>query len=213
MTVEDTAELQVYHDHWLRMETRQERPDGTSSVSMDDCLKSSLRMRPDRIIVGEVRGPEAATLLTAMNTGHDGSCGSLHSNTAAETVTRLTSAPMNVPPIMLTGLDLIIMQSRVHKGGKMLRRVTEVAEISGMEGNKPRLNPIWKYDPASDAIVETGVPSKFRETLCSSAGIRASDFEAAIQMREQILLDLQSQGVRSIEQVTKVFQSYYSANR
>ena len=213
LTVEDTAELQVYHDHWLRMETRQERPDGTSSISMDDCLKSSLRMRPDRIIVGEVRGPEAATLLTAMNTGHDGSCGSLHSNTAAETVTRLTSAPMNVPPIMLTGLDLIIMQSRVHKGGKTLRRITEVAEISGMEGNKPRLNPIWKYDPASDTIQETGVPSKFRETLCAAAGIRASDFEAAVQMREQILLDLQRQNVRSIEQVTKVFQSYYSSNR
>jgi len=114
---------------------------------------------------------------------------------------------------MLTGLDLIIMQSRVHKGGKTLRRITEVAEIAGMEGNKPRLNPIWKYEPANDSIVETGVPSKFRETLCASAGIRASDFEAAIQMREQILLDLQSQGVRSIEQVTKVFQSYYSANR
>ena len=93
-----------------------------------------------------------------MNTGHDGSCGSLHSNTASETVTRLTSAPMNVPPIMLTGLDLILMQSRVHRGGKTLRRITEVAEISGMEGNKPRLNPIWKYDPAQDAIVELGCP-------------------------------------------------------
>jgi flagellar protein FlaI len=213
LTVEDTAELQVYHDHWLRMETRQERPDGTREITMDDCLKSSLRMRPDRIIVGEVRGPEASTLLTAMNTGHDGSCGSLHSNTAAETVTRLCSAPMNVPPIMLTGLDLILMQSRVHKGGKMVRRMTEVAEIAGMEGDKPRLNPIWKYDPATDQIVETGVPSKFRETLCTAAGIRPADFEAAVQMREQILLDLQSKGVRGIEQVTKVFQSFYSANR
>lgn len=213
LTVEDTAELQVYHDHWLRMETRQERPDGTLEVSMDDCLKSSLRMRPDRIIVGEVRGPEAATLLTAMNTGHDGSCGSLHSNTAAETVTRLCSAPMSVPPIMLTGLDLIIMQSRVHHGGKTARRITEVAEISGMEGDKPRLNPIWKYDPSKDTIVETGVPSKFRETLCEVAGIRPADFEAAVQMREQIICDLLNKGVRGIEQVTKVFQSYYSANR
>jgi flagellar protein FlaI len=95
----------------------------------------------------------------------------------------------------------------------MLRRITEVAEISGMEGDKPRLNPIWKYDPASDKIVETGVPSKFRETLCASAGIRASDFEAAIQMREQILIDLQAEDRRSIEDVTKIFQSYYSASR
>ena len=89
LTVEDTAELQVYHDHWLRMETRRERPDGTPAVDMNDCLKSSLRMRPDRIIVGEVRSSEAATLLTAMNTGHDGSFGSLHANTAMETITRM----------------------------------------------------------------------------------------------------------------------------
>ena len=112
LTVEDTAELQVYHDHWLRMETRRERPDGTPEVDMNDCLKSSLRMRPDRIIVGEVRSSEAATLLTAMNTGHDGSFGSLHANTAMETITRMINPPMNVPPIMLTGLDLIIIQAR-----------------------------------------------------------------------------------------------------
>lgn len=211
VTVEDTAELQVYHDHWLRMETRQERPDGTPSVGMDECLKSSLRMRPDRIIVGEVRGPEATTLLTAMNTGHDGSCGSLHSNTASETVTRLTSSPMNVPPIMLSGLDLIIMQTRIYVGGQTVRRVTEVAEVAGMEGDKPRLNPIWKYDPARDTIVETGVPSKFRETLCAAAGIKPADFEAHIQHREQILVDLAKRGVRGIEQVTKVVQSFYSA--
>ena len=128
LTVEDTAELQVYHDHWLRMETRRERPDGTPEVDMNDCLKSSLRMRPDRIIVGEVRGPEAATLLTAMNTGHDGSFGSLHANTAQETVTRMINPPMLVPPIMLTGLDLIIIQARLHVNGKTVRKITEVAE-------------------------------------------------------------------------------------
>ena len=130
LTVEDTAELQVYHDHWLRMETRRERPDGTPEVDMNDCLKSSLRMRPDRIIVGEVRGPECATLLTAMNTGHDGSFGSLHANTAQETVTRMINPPMNVPPIMLSGLDLIIIQARLHVNGKTVRKITEVAEVA-----------------------------------------------------------------------------------
>ncbi|HIF90220.1 MAG TPA: CpaF family protein, partial [Candidatus Poseidoniales archaeon] len=166
LTVEDTAELQVYHDHWLRMETRRERPDGTPEVDMNDCLKSSLRMRPDRIIVGEVRGPECATLLTAMNTGHDGSFGSLHANTAQETVTRMINPPMNVPPIMLSGLDLIIIQARLHVNGKTTRKITEVAEIAGMEGDKPRLNIIWKYNAATDQIEETGIPSKLRETIC-----------------------------------------------
>ena len=112
-------------------------------------------MRPDRIIVGEVRGPEAATLLTAMNTGHDGSFGSLHANTAQETVTRMINPPMLVPPIMLTGLDLIIIQARLHVNGKTARKITEVAEIASMEGTKPRLNVIWKYNPANDRIEET----------------------------------------------------------
>ena len=210
LTVEDTAELQLYHDHWLRMETREERPDGTTSVGMDDCLKSSLRMRPDRIIVGEVRGAEASTLLTAMNTGHDGSFGSLHANTAMETITRMTSPPMNVPPIMMTGLDLIIVQSRINREGKQLRRIFEISEIAGMEGDRPRLNPIWKYDPVKDLTLETGVPSKLRELICSAAGLKPADFEAHVRQREKILKDLDARGIRDIESVTKVIQSFYS---
>ena len=211
LTVEDTAELQVYHDHWLRMETRRARPDGTTEIGMDDCLKSSLRMRPDRIIVGEVRGPEAATLLTAMNTGHDGSFGSLHANTAAETVTRMISRPMEVPSIMLTGLDLIIIQARLHFGGKTVRRTMEIAEIAGMEGDKPRLNPIWKFNPGNRCIEETGIPSKLRENICKAAGIGPGDFERHVQQREQILRDLLQRDVRGIQQVTKVLQAFYAS--
>jgi flagellar protein FlaI len=211
LTVEDTAELQVYHDHWLRMETRRERPDGTPEVSMDDCLKSSLRMRPDRIIVGEVRSAEASTLLTAMNTGHDGSFGSLHANTAAETITRMINPPMNVPPIMLTGLDLIIIQARLHINGKTVRKITEVAEIAGMEGDKPRLNAVWKYNAATDQIEETGIPSKLRETICKAAGITPAQFEQHIKQREQILGDLLRRDIRDIETVTKVVQGFYAS--
>ena len=210
LTVEDTAELQVYHDHWLRMETRRERPDGTPEVDMNDCLKSSLRMRPDRIIVGEVRGPEAATLLTAMNTGHDGSFGSLHANTAQETVTRMINPPMLVPPIMLTGLDLIIIQARLHVNGKTVRKITEVAEIAGMEGNKPRLNVIWKYNPVNDRIEETGIPSKLRETICQAAGVTPDVFEKHVSQRQKILDDLINRDIRDIQTVTQVIQNFYA---
>ena len=211
LTVEDTAELQVYHDHWLRMETRRERPDGTSEIDMNDCLKSSLRMRPDRIIVGEVRGPEAATLLTAMNTGHDGSFGSLHANTAQETVTRMINPPMSVPPIMLSGLDLIIIQARLHVNGKTARKITEVAEVAGMEGDKPRLNIIWKYNAATDQIEETGIPSKLRETICKAAGISPDMFEKHVSQREAILNDMISRDVEDIQRVTKLIQSFYAS--
>ena len=211
LTVEDTAELQVYHDHWLRMETRRERPDGTSEIDMNDCLKSSLRMRPDRIIVGEVRGPEAATLLTAMNTGHDGSFGSLHANTAQETVTRMINPPKSVPPIMLSGLDLIIIQARLHVNGKTARKITEVAEVAGMEGDKPRLNIIWKYNAATDQIEETGIPSKLRETICKAAGISPDVFEKHVSQREAILRDMISREISDIQTVTKLIQSFYAS--
>jgi flagellar protein FlaI len=210
LTVEDTAELQVYHDHWLRMETRRERPDGTQEVDMNDCLKSSLRMRPDRIIVGEVRGPECATLLTAMNTGHDGSFGSLHANTAQETVTRMINPPMSVPPIMLSGLDLIIIQARLHVNGKTARKITEVAEVAGMEGDKPRLNAIWKYNAATDQIEETGIPSKLRETICNAAGVTPDVFERHVAQRQAIIEDLAERGISDIQTVTSVVQNFYA---
>ena len=211
LTVEDTAELQVYHDHWLRMETRRERPDGTPEVDMNDCLKSSLRMRPDRIIVGEVRGPECATLLTAMNTGHDGSFGSLHANTAQETVTRMINPPMNVPPIMLSGLDLIIIQARLHVNGKTVRKITEVAEVAGMEGDKPRLNIIWKYNAATEQIEETGIPSKLREVICKAAGVSPAVFEKHVEQRQAILNDMVHRGIDDIQRVSTVIQNFYAS--
>ena len=193
------------------METRRERPDGTSEIDMNDCLKSSLRMRPDRIIVGEVRGPEAATLLTAMNTGHDGSFGSLHANTAQETVTRMINPPMNVPPIMLSGLDLIIIQARLHVNGKTARKITEVAEIAGMEGDKPRLNIIWKYNAATDQIEETGIPSKLREIICAAAGVSPDVFERHVSQRQKILEDLAHRDIHDIQTVTQVIQNFYAS--
>ncbi len=210
LSVEDTAELQIYHDHWLRMETRAAAPDGTTEIDMNDCLKSSLRMRPDRVIVGEVRGPECATLLMAMNTGHDGSFGSLHANTAAETVNRMINPPMLVPTIMLSALDMIIIQARLHHAGRTVRVITEIAEIAGMEGDKPRLNTIWKFDPMSGEILPTGVPSKLRETICKAAGLSPADFDRQVDERDRILSDLVERDISSIAQVTRVLQAYHT---
>ena len=117
---------------------------------------------------------------------------------------------MNVPPIMLTGLDLIIIQARLHVNGKTARKITEVAEVAGMEGDKPRLNAIWKYNAATDTIEETGIPSKMRETICTAAGITPAQFEQYVKQREQILADLIQRDIRDIETVTKVIQSFYA---
>ena len=118
---------------------------------------------------------------------------------------------MNVPPIMLTGLDLIIIQARLHVNGKTARKIIEVAEVAGMEGDKPRLNVIWKYNASTDKIEETGIPSKMRETICSAAGITPAQFEQHVRQREQILADLLNRSINDIETVTKVIQGFYAS--
>ena len=209
LTIEDTLEMQLEHRHWLQLESVPPRQDGTGEVTLDDLLKNTLRMRPDRIIVGEVRGPEAKTMFTAMNTGHDGSLGTVHSNTALDTITRLTNPPMEVPPIMMTGLDLIIMQQRMTVHGKAVRRITEIAEMGGLEKGKPRINTIFKWDPHLDIIKGTGVPSKLREKICRAAGISLQEFDVVLKNRQEILEYLIARNIRDQHNVMKVVQNYY----
>ncbi len=156
ITIEDTLELQIPHEHVIRMETRPPNVENRGELTMNDLVKNSLRQRPDRIIVGEVRGSEAITLFTALNTGHSG-FGTLHSNDARETITRLTNAPMSVPNIMISAIDFIIMQNRIYRSdGVSFRRISEVAEVSGIEEGVIQLNKIFEWDPQSDTIKKCG---------------------------------------------------------
>ena len=121
-------------------------------LTMNDLVKNSLRQRPDRIIVGEVRAEEAITLFTALNTGHSG-FGTLHSNSARETITRLTTKPMSVPKIMIQAIDFIIMQKRIYTpSGVSYRRISEVAEVVGSEEGVIQLNKIFEWNPETDSI-------------------------------------------------------------
>ena len=145
ITIEDTLELQIPHEHVIRMETRPPNVENRGELTMNDLVKNSLRQRQDRIIVGEVRGSEAITLFTALNTGHSG-FGTLHSNDARETITRLTNAPMSVPNIMISAIDFIIMQNRIYRSdGVSFRRISEVAEVSGIEEGVIQLNKIFEW--------------------------------------------------------------------
>ncbi len=210
LSIEDTAELQLPHLHWVRLETRPPNVEGRGEITMDDLTKNALRMRPDRIIVGEVRGSEAMTLFTGMNTGHDGCMGTLHANNAMETITRLTEAPMNVPDIMIPALDVIIMQQRLHHRQKgQIRRVTEIAEVTGFEGGKPQLSRIFKWDARTDVTESTGVPSQIKRTIAEYAGLSGSDLEIEVEKRAAVLEWMKQKGIRNIYEVGKVVQDYY----
>ena len=141
ITCEDAAELQLQQPHVVRLETRPPNLEGKGKVTMADLVKNCLRMRPERIIVGEVRGPEAFDLLQAMNTGHDGSMGTLHANSPREALSRLESMitmggfslPARTIREMIVGsVDVIVQAARLRDGS---RRITHVTEVIGMEGD------------------------------------------------------------------------------
>ncbi len=152
ITCEDSAELQLQQPHVVRLETRPPNLEGEGEVKMRDLVRNCLRMRPERIIVGEVRGPEAFDLLQAMNTGHDGSMGTLHSNSPREAISRLESMimmggyqlPVRTIREMITGsIDVIVQVARLRDG---TRKVTHITEVLGMEGDVVTLQNLFLYD-------------------------------------------------------------------
>lgn len=209
ITIEDTLELQIPHEHVIRMETRPPNVENRGELTMNDLVKNSLRQRPDRIIVGEVRGSEAITLFTALNTGHSG-FGTLHSNDARETITRLTNAPMSVPNIMISAIDFIIMQNRIYRSdGVSFRRISEVAEVFGIEEGVIQLNKIFEWDPQSDTIKNVGITSKTLTEIANVSGNSLNSLYDEIKNREIVLQHMVDQNIRSIRDVSTVLEMYY----
>jgi pilus assembly protein CpaF len=156
ITVEDTAELRLQRDHWVRLESRPANVEGKGEITIRDLVKNCLRMRPDRIVVGECRGSEAFDMLQAMNTGHEGSMATIHANTPRDALTRLEAMVMMASselPIwavreMVSSAVHIILQLTRFPDGK--RRVTYVTEITGRDGNTVLTQDIFRF-------VQTGV--------------------------------------------------------
>jgi pilus assembly protein CpaF len=172
VTIEDTTELKLLQDHVVSLESKPANVEGTGAYTIRDLLKNALRMRPDRIIVGECRGPEALDMLQAMNTGHDGSLTTVHANSAEEVLQRLEVLVLMAADLPVTAIhrqiesavDLVVHISRVA-GGK--RIVTEMAEIDGVdpENGRVRVRDIFNLRGATDALQPTGYLPSFVEEL------------------------------------------------
>ncbi len=152
VTCEDAAELQLQQPHVVRLETRPPNLEGEGQVTMRDLVKNCLRMRPERIIVGEVRGPEAFDLLQAMNTGHDGSMGTLHANSPREALSRLESMitmggyslpSRTIREMICASVDVVVQAARLRDGS---RRITHITEVMGLEGDVIITQDIFLYD-------------------------------------------------------------------
>jgi len=152
ITCEDAAELQLQQPHVVRLETRPPNLEGQGQVTMRDLVRNCLRMRPERIIVGEVRGPEAFDLLQAMNTGHDGSMGTLHANSPRECLSRIESMitmggfalpSKTIREMIVSSIDVVIQAARLRDGS---RRITHITEVLGMEGDVIVTQDVVLYD-------------------------------------------------------------------
>ncbi len=209
ISIEDTLELHLgSRQNWVQMEARPKMK-GQEGTSMDDLLKNAMRMRPDRLIVGEVRGQEAETLFVAMDTGHRGCLGTLHSNSSKELIIRLKSHPMNVPDSLISLLDLVIVQYRAYVAGKGIeRRILHVTEVSSMDG-KPLLSNIYEWDRSSDTAKRTNVPMRMIESLAEKLMKNKKDVEREIKVRQKILEWMLDNNIRAMSDVETVIQRYY----
>ena len=204
VTIEDAAELQLHQEHVVRMETKSPNIDGTGAVTIRDLVRNSLRMRPDRIVVGECRGGEALDMLQAMNTGHDGSLTTVHANSPRDALSRLETLslmsgldmPLGVIREQIaSAVDVIVQQSRLKDGS---RKITYITEVAGMEGNTIVMTDIFKFeqtgiDPNGNIIGElkpTGIRPMFIGRL-EAAGFRvgaevfSSQIAAAMDQQRQ----------------------------
>jgi len=204
VTIEDAAELQLHQTHVLRLETKSPNIDGSGAVSIRDLVRNSLRMRPDRIVVGECRGGEALDMLQAMNTGHDGSLTTVHANSPRDTLSRLETlslmSGLDMPLRVIreqiaSAIDVIVHQTRLKDGS---RKVTNVTEVAGMEGNTIVMTDIFKIEQTGiDAngkilaeLKPTGIRPMFIERLEASgfklgADVFSSQIAAAMEQRRQ----------------------------
>ena len=198
VTVEDAAELQLQQPHVARLETRPPNVEGKGAVRQRQLVVNCLRMRPDRIIVGEVRGEEALDMLQAMNTGHDGSLTTIHANTPRDALGRLETmiamANVNLPDKamrqqIVSAIQIVVQQARMSDG---TRKVTSISEITGMEGDIITMQEIFRFDKLGLApdgkvlgrFVATGVRPKVCDRLKASGVILAPDmFEGVLEVR------------------------------
>ncbi|MEP6623494.1 MAG: CpaF family protein [Acidimicrobiia bacterium] len=185
VTIEDAAELQLDQEHLVRLESRPENIEGRGGVAIRDLVRNALRMRPDRIIVGEVRGAETLDMLQAMNTGHDGSLSTVHANSPRDALFRLETmtlmAGMDLPlrairDQIASALDLVVHLSRLRDGS---RRVTQISEVAGAEGDVVSLSDLFAFDYSAGlddegrhrgSLAPTGLRPGFAERL-RDAGI------------------------------------------
>ncbi|MBS3760937.1 type II/IV secretion system ATPase subunit [Halodesulfurarchaeum sp.] len=208
VTIEDTRELTLYHDNWLSSVTRESLGEG-EDISMYDLLRSSLRHRPEFIIVGEVRGEEAMTLFQAMNTGHT-TFSTMHADSVQTVINRLENEPINVPRAMIQSLDVLSVQTLTYVGDERVRRTRTIAEIEGIDQRTGDLDysMAFEYDPETDSFDQ--FDSIVLEEIREDRGWTRSELLREFRNRKHVLQYLLEHDVRDYRRFTALVNDYYA---
>ncbi len=199
--IEDTLEMNTFlMDTVSRLESDEE-------LSLADLVKNTLRMRPERIIVGEVRGIEARDMITAMNVGKYCMC-TIHALTSREAITRLQNDPMNIPEVMVNLIDVFVVLKRFHIEDKVFRVIDEVSETGGMESKKILLSPVYKYNYEQNRVVMMSPSTIYRDRLAREAGVTPREIINETLMRAVVLKQLHGKGVHTLKDVTTFCRAY-----
>jgi archaeal flagellar protein FlaI len=212
ISIEDVREIvlpKYLKWNWIPMVTRSANPEGMGKVTMLDCMVSSLRMRPDRIIVGEIRRKrEAEVLMEAIETGHS-IYSTIHANSAYQVLRRLAEQPMAIPPMQIELIDLIVVQYRDRKTNR--RRTYEISEIEQTSTGKGlQVNTIYKWSPRTDDWEQLNKPSKLLTLLNLHTGLTEEDLEKELSTRKEILDWMRLENINELDMIGLVMKLYYS---
>lgn len=210
VSIEDTPELRLPHPHWIPEVARTPIAVGKKAgeVSLFDLLKSSLRQRPDYIIVGEVRGEEAFVLFQQIATGHAG-LATIHAASVPQLIDRLTTPPINLPPTLIENIDIIVFLLQVKSKERYVRRANEIIEIKGMKGNKPVTSVIFKWDSTTDKF-KSVEKSIVLEHIAKSLGLTEASLKEEMRVRKSILEWMKERKIFDYRDVARIINGYYS---
>ncbi len=201
VVIEDTLELNTFADESCS------RLESDDQLSLADLVKNSLRMRPDRIIIGEVRGEEAKDLMTAVNIGKY-CMGTIHASTCREAIIRMQNEPMNVPEILVNLVDVFIIMKKFNYKDSVLRVVDEVSETGGMEQRTVLLSQLWKFDYEHKIIQEVSPSTIYRDRLSHATGLPPREIMDEIRVRSKVLEILSQRKLNTIKELTTFCRAY-----
>lgn len=209
ISIEDTREIQLFHENWIASVTRESISEGGAPIDMFALLRAAMRQRPEFILVGEVRGHEAQTLFQAMNTGHT-TFSTMHAGSVDAAIHRLENEPLNVPRTMVQALNIISIQALVYKGQERVRRSQEIVEVTGIDPSTGNLmvNTVFEYDPVADVFSYTG-RSVIYNDIAERRGWNREQLAEEVRSRKTVLAAMHEQNIRDYISVSRIIQSYY----